>query len=188
MAKVLSNIIGYGGDASGVWVAPKGTTGPVDLVTALNASYKEAGWLSEDGVSVSRDEDRQTFRAHQGGKIVKRKTASVDDTIKFQCLETNAVTLGLLYKQTVPAKTGVAPNEIVTISVTNQTVNDERAWVVDEIGDDGTKMRYVIPNGSVGLTADIVYKTDEMTVYEFTLGINGDYTVITNAAGVITPA
>jgi hypothetical protein len=183
MAKVLANIIGYGGDASGVWVAPKGTTGPTGL-TAPAAGFKEVGWLSEDGVSISRDEDRQTFRAHQGGKIVKRKTASVDDTIKFQCLETNAVVLGLLYKQTVPA----AVTGVVTISVANQTVNDERAWVVDEKGDDGSTMRYVIPNGTVGLTADIVYKTDEMTVYEFTLGINGDYTVITDAAGVVTPA
>ena len=184
MSKVLANIVGYGGDASGVWVAPKGTTGPTDLA-APGATFKEAGWLSEDGISVSRDEARETFRAHQGGKIVKRKTSSVDDTIKFQCLETNAVVLGLLYKTaTLPA----AVTGVVTIPVTNQTVNDERAWIVDEKGDDGTTMRYVIPNGTVGLTADIVYKTDEMTIYEFTLGINGDYSVITDAAGVATPA
>ena len=31
MAKVLANIVGYGGDASGVWVAPKGTTAPVGM-------------------------------------------------------------------------------------------------------------------------------------------------------------
>jgi len=184
MAKVLSNIIGYGGDASGVWTAPKGTTGPTGL-TAPTTPYKEVGWLSEDGVSVSRDEDRQTFRAHQGGKVVKRKTASVDDSIKFQCLETNAVVLGLLYKT---ASLPAAVTGVVTIPVANQTVNDERAWIVDEKGDDGSTMRYVIPNGTVGLTADIVYKTDEMTVYEFTLGINGDYSVITDAAAVVTPA
>lgn len=183
MAKVLANIIGYGGDASGVWVAPKGTTGPTDL-TAPSAPHKELGWLSEDGVSVARDEDRQTFRAHQGGKIVKRKTASVDESIKFQCLETNAVVLGLLYKGATPTiTTGVA-----RYTVANQTVNDERSWVVDEIGDDGSTLRYVIPNGTVGLTADIVFKTDEMTVYEFTLGINGDYFVITDADAVVTPA
>ena len=76
---------------------------------------------------------------------------------------------------------------VVTIPVTNQTVNDERAWVVDEIGDDGTATRYVIPNGSVS-TGEVVYKTDEMTVYEFTIGINGDYEVRTTAAGVVTPA
>jgi hypothetical protein len=182
MAKVLANIIGYGGDASGVWVAPLGTTGPTGLA-APSGTFKEVGWISEDGVSLSRDEERVVFKAHQGGKVVKRKTASVDDSIKFQCLETNAIVLGLLYKQTVPA----AVSGVVTIPVANQTVNDNRAWVVDEIGDDGTTMRYVIPSGSVGITADIVFKTDEMTIYEFTLGINGDYSTITNAAAVVTP-
>lgn len=182
MAKNLAAIIGYGGSSSGVWVAPKGTTGPTTLA-APSGTYTEAGWLSEDGVSLLRDEERVAFKAHQGGTVVKRKTASVDDSIKFQCLETNAVVMGLLYKQAVPA----AVSGVVTIPVTNQTVNDDRAWVVDEEGDDGTTMRYVIPSGSVGLSADIVYKTDEMTIYEFTLGINGDYSVLTDAAAVVTP-
>lgn len=182
MAKVLANIVGYGGDASGVWVAPLGTTAPTAMA-APSATYKEVGWLSEDGISVGRSEDRKVFKAHQGGKIVKRKTASVDDTIKFQCLETNAVVMGLRYKQTVPA----AVTGVVTIPVTNQTVNDNRAWVIDEIGDDGTVTRYIIPSGSVEGSGDLVYKTDEMTVYEFTLGINGDYEVRTTAAGVVTP-
>ena len=183
MAKNLAAVLSGGGDATGVWVAPKGTTGPTDLATP-SATYKEAGWLSEDGVSVGRNEDRKVFKAHQGGKTVKRKTASVEDTIKFQCLETNAVTLGLLYKKaTLPA----AVAGVVTIPVTNQTVTDDRAWVIDEILDDGSTMRYVIPSGSVGSSADIVYKTDEMTVYEFELGINGDYNVVTNVPAVVTP-
>lgn len=183
MAKLIANIIGYGGDASGVWVAPLGTTAPTAMA-APSASYKELGWLSDTGIAAGRAEDRKTFRAHQGGKIVKRKTASVDDTIKFQCLETNAAVVGLKYKQTVPA----AVTGVVTIPVTNQTVNDNRAWVIDEVGDDGTLTRFVIPSGSVEGTGDIVYKTDDMTVYEFTLGINGDYEIRTTAAAVVTPA
>jgi hypothetical protein len=179
MAKDLANILGGGGDASAVWVGPKGTTGPTAL-EAPAAGFNEVGWLSEDGVSFSRAEDKQVFRAHQGGKIVKRKTSSVDDTFKFQCLETTAITLGLLYKgQTPTVATGVA-----TIHVTNQTINDERAWVLDEHLDDGSTIRYVIPSGTAETTAEVVWKTDEMTVYEFTVGVNGDYTVVTDAPAV----
>ena len=187
MSKDLANIIGYGADASGVWVAPKGTTAPVGLA-APASGFKEAGWLSEDGVAFGRSEDKKVFKAHQGGKIVKRMTASVDDTFKFQCLETNAVVLGLRFKGATQTKTGTVPDEIVTINVTGQTLNDERAWVVDEAGDDGSTTRYIIPNGVAESTADLVYKTDEMTVYEFTVGINGDYTIVTDAPGVVTPA
>ena len=178
--KNLSNILGGGGDDSAVWVAAKGSTLPTTLADPA-APFASAGWLSEDGIAFARSEDRQTFKAHQGGKIVKRKTASTDDTFKFQCLETTALVLGLLYKGAAPTvATGVA-----TITVANQTVNDERAWVLDEKLDDGSTMRYAIPTGSAELTGDVVWKTDEMTVYEFTVGVNGDYFVITDAPGVV---
>lgn len=179
MAKDLAAVLSGGGDLTAVWVAPKGTTGPTALA-APGVGYVEAGWLSEDGITVGRSEDRKVFRAHQGGKIVKRKTASVDDTIKFQCLETNAVVLGLRFKGVTPTvATGVA-----TYNVANQTQSDERAWVVDEIMDDGSTERYVIPDGSVE-GGDVVYKTDEMTVREFTIGINGDYLYITDVPAVV---
>ena len=178
--KNLANILGGGGDDSAVWVAAKGSTLPTTLADPVSP-FESAGWLSEDGISFARSEDRQTFKAHQGGTVVKRKTSSTDDTFKFQCLETNALVLGLLYKGATPTvATGVA-----TIAVANQTANDERAWVIDEFLDDGSQLRYVIPNGSAQLTADVVWKTDEMTVYEFTVGVNGGYTVITDAPGVV---
>jgi hypothetical protein len=63
-------------------------------------------------------------------------------------------------------------------------VTDERAWVIDEVLDDGSTMRYVIPSGTAETTAEVVWKTDEMTVYEFTVGVNGDYTVVTDAPAV----
>lgn len=180
MAKDLANILGGGGDASAVHVAPPGTTGPTTLA-APGVGFEEVGWLSEDGITFARSEDRQVFRGHQGGVVVKRRTASTDDTFKFQCLETTALTLGLLYKGQAPTvATGVA-----TINVTNQTVNDDRAWVIDERLDDGSTMRYVIPNGTAETTADVVWKNNELTVYEFTVGVNGDYKVITDAPAVV---
>jgi hypothetical protein len=178
--KDLANILGGGGDDSAVWVAAKGSTLPTTLADPASP-FESVGWLSVDGISFARSEDRQTFRAHQGGTIVKRKTTGVDDTFKFQCLETTALTLGLLYKGATPTvATGVA-----TIAVTNQAVADERAWVLDEFLDDGSQLRYVIPVGSAELTAEVAWKTDDMTVYEFTVGVNGDYTVITDAPAVI---
>lgn len=178
--KDLANILGGGGDDSAVWVAAKGSTLPTTLADPVSP-FESVGWLSTDGVSFGRSEDRNVFRGHQGGAIVKRKTASVDDTFKFQCLETTALTLGLLYKGRTPTvATGVA-----TITVTNQAVPDERAWVIDEFLDDGSVMRYVIPVGSAELTAEVAWKTDDMTVYEFTVGVNGDYFVITDAPAVV---
>lgn len=178
--KDLTNILGGGGDDSAVWVAAKGSTLPTTLADPVSP-FESVGWLSEDGISLARSEDRQTYRGHQGGSIVKRKTASVDDTFKFQCLETTALTLGLVYKGQTPA----VVSGIATITVDNQTVTDERAWVFDEFLDDGSVMRYVVPNGSAELTAEIQWKHNDLTVYEFTVGVNGSYKVITDAPAVI---
>lgn len=180
MAKDIANILGGGGDDSDVFVAPKGTTLPTDLA-APGVGFEGVGWLSEDGISVGRSEDRKVFRGHQGGKIVKRKTSSTDDTFKFQCLEKTALVLGLMYKGQTPTVTaGVAK-----ITVANQTAQDDRAWVIDEYLDDGSQERWVIPSGSAELTATIDFKTDDMTVYEFTVGVNGDYFHYTDAPGVV---
>lgn len=179
-AKDATNILGGGGDDSAVWVAALGSTLPTGIADPVSP-FAAVGLLSDDGISFNRDEDRQVYRAHQGGLIVKRRTASVDDKFKFQCLETTALTYGLIYKgQAVTVATGVG-----TISVANQTRNDDRAWVVDEWLDNGKLMRYVIPNGSAELTAEIAWKTTDLTMYEFTVGVNGNYSIISNAAHII---
>lgn len=178
--KDLANILGGGGDDSAVWVAAKGSTLPTTLADPASP-FASVGWLSEDGVGFARSEDRQVYRGHQGGSIVKRKTASVDDTFKFQCLETTALTLGLVYKGQEP----VVATGVGTITVEDQTVSDERAFVFDEYLDDGSVMRYVVPNGSAELTAEIAWKHNDLTVYEFTVGVNGSYFVITDAPAVV---
>lgn len=180
MSKTLGNIRVYGDSASGVWVAPKGTTGPTTLA-APSGTYKELGWLSEDGVDNDRSEESTKFKGWQGGGIVRVKSTSVEDTWRFQCLEETATTLGLLYKGQVPTvATGVG-----TITVTNQVVTDERAWVIDVVDGSVTK-RYVIPSGVAQLTSAIAHKNDDMTVLEFTVTAQGDYFVLSNNSAVIS--
>src|SRR5690349_18869775 len=122
MAKDRDNIRIYGDDASGVYVADKGTTGPTTLA-APGVGFTEVGWLSEDGIDVSREANTVEFTAFQGGTIVRKKRTSVKDTFKFVCLEETALTMGLALAGVVPTTaTGVD-----TFAVTNQTASDERA-------------------------------------------------------------
>lgn len=181
MAKVYDNIRIYGDADSGVWVAPKGTTLPTDL-GALDAEFTELGWLSEDGISVDRSEEATTHRAYQGGAIVRRKKTSVEDSFTFQCLEETATTLGLYYAGQAPT----VADGVAKIEVKNQTATDERAWVVDVV-DGSVKKRYVVPVGTVS-TGSVVHSNSEMTVYEFTVTIQGEYEVYTNSPGVVGAA
>ena len=177
MTKVYDNIRVYGDLDSAVYVAPKGVTLPADLEEP-GVDFTELGWLSEDGISEIRSEDVQTFRAYQGGTVVRRKKTSVEDSISFQCLEETATVLGLRYAGVEPEVTG----GVAKITVANQTRDDSRAFVVDVVDGDYTK-RYVIPVGYVG-TGSVVHSNSAMTIYEFTVTIQGDYDILTNSPGV----
>lgn len=177
MAKDRDNVRIYGDDASGVWVAPKGTTGPTTLA-APGAGFVEVGWLDDDaGVDVERTEEVSEFKAWQGGTTLRKKVTSVEDSFKFVCLEETALTMGLYYKgATVTTATGVD-----TIAVTNQAVSDERAWVVDFVDGAVTK-RYVVPSGEVTGRETISHKNSELTMLAFTVTIYGDYQILKTAA------
>jgi hypothetical protein len=181
MAKDLTKIRIYGDTTGGAWVAPKGTTGPTALA-APAAGFVEVGWISEDGISQERSQDATSFRAWQGGQVVRRKITNTEDTFSFQALETNAVTHGLMFRgQTPTIATGVA-----TTTVQNQSVTDERAWVFDMVDGSITK-RYVVPSGAYELTGTIVARNDEMTVHEFTVTPQGAYFHITNDPAIAGP-
>lgn len=178
MAKVRDNIRIYGDDPSGVWVAPKGTTGPTAL-EAPPAGFDELGWLSEDGVDFDQDIDSEDFKAHQGAATVRRKVTGVDRKFTFQCLEETALVLGiahpgLVFTETAPAS-GVFRG---TVPAGHATV--ERAWVIDEVDGEVTK-RYVAPTGEATLSSAVAHKNDEMTVYEFELTLLGEWDIITNS-------
>ena len=176
MAKDRDNVRIYGDDASGVWVADKGTTGPTTLA-APGAGFAEVGWLSEDGVDLDRSEDVAEFKGWQGGKTLRKKVTSQEDTFKFVALEETALTMGLYYKGvTATTATGVD-----TFHITNQAVSDERAWVVD-FYDGAVQKRFVIPSGEVTGRATVSHKNSDLTMYEFTVTIYGDYSILKTAA------
>lgn len=173
MAKDLDNVRIYDGEAGGVWVAPKGTTGPTDL-TAPPAGFEELGWISQDGISESAEINAETFRAWQGAKVLRRKITQNDRTFSFQCMEENATIHGLKYRGQAPVvSTGVA-----TTTVTEQTANDTRAWVMDMYDGDIQK-RFVIPAGEYEQTGTIQYR-NAPTIHEYSVTPIGDYFEITD--------
>lgn len=178
MAKVYDNVRVYGDLDSAVYVGDKGSTLPTDL-SEPGPDFTELGWLSEDGIGDNRSEDAQTFRAYQGGTIVRRKTTSVEDSITFQALEETATVMGLRYAGQEPEVT----DGVARIKVENQTAENARAFIIDVVDNETTK-RYAIPVGHVG-SGSVAHSNSAMTVYEFTVTIQGDYEIITDSPGVV---
>ncbi|WP_040281437.1 hypothetical protein [Tessaracoccus massiliensis] len=179
MAKNLENVRIYGDEAGGAWVAPRGTTGPTGL-DEPPAGFVEIGWLSEDGIDESLDQNSEPFRAWQGAKIVRRKVTSSDTTFKFQALEENLAVHGLKYRGQEPVvATGVA-----TTTVKDQVASDTRAWVFDMLDGDVHK-RYVIPAGDYARTGTIQHRNAAMTIHEFEVTPIGDWFEITDNPAIV---
>lgn len=177
MPKTLANVRIYGDNAGAVAVAPKGTTPPVDLAAISTVpAYLEVGWISEDGVPVSRESSSSPFRAWQGGTIVRRRVTSNEDTFKFQMLEETRLAYGLYY----PGATFTAVvGGITRIGVKAGAVSDVRAWLLDFV-DGGVQKRYVIPTAEITARGTIPHKNDAMTIFDYTCTIYGDFEIVTN--------
>ena len=174
MTKNLANIRIYGDQDSAVYVGDKGTTLPVDLA-APGAGLGDLGWLSEDGTDISREVSSTDFTAWQGGTIVRSKITGTKNTLKVTALEETAISLGLYY----PGMTATTTGGVTRMSVPGGSKSNEKALVVDFIDDTVTK-RYSIPRAEVTGLGTVSHKNSDMTMYEFTFTIYGDFEIITN--------
>lgn len=182
MSKNQDNVRIFGDEAGGVWVAPRGTTGPVDL-DELDSAFVELGWLSEDGIDESQSQNAEAYRAWQGAKIVRRKVTTSDTTFRFQCLETNAATNGLKYRGQVAE----VSNGVAVTTVKDQTRADTRAWVMDMVDGEITK-RYVLPAGDYSVTGTIQHRNAGITILEVEVTPIGDWFEITDDPALVGEA
>lgn len=181
MANDVSNILIFGHDDAKVWTGSLGTTAPVGLA-APGAGWDDLGWLSDEGISLSDTPDQTDFYAHQGGTLVASVITRDERSIKFQCLESTAKQLGLFYSGLTMASSGsYYGGEIKgSRSISRAFIYDD--YAINQALPDGSPIheRYVIPKGTVSDKADLVYKRDEMRIWEFTVKILGSYFFYTN--------
>jgi hypothetical protein len=178
VTKNLANIRIYGDQDSAVYIADKGTTGPTTLA-APAVDYADLGWISEDGTEVGREISSTDFTAWQGGTIVRSKVSGTKNTIKVTALEETAISLGLYY----PGMTATTTTGVTRMTIPGGSKSNEKALVVDFLDDDVTK-RYAIPRAEVTSVGAVGHKNTDMTMYEFTFTIYGDFEIISNNPAV----
>lgn len=169
----------FGSDDDKVYVGPVGSTLPTTLA-APAATLVDAGWLHTDGFTIGQDATVNKFRGHQGGRVVRTKVSESGRTVQFQCLETTALTLGLQLN----IKTRTTATQVTTMTVSTSTKIEARALVIDTFDIDGratpVQYRYVIPRAEIGERSEFKLAGTDITAYNFTAEIIGDFFIITN--------
>lgn len=173
------NVRSAGGDLDSVWVGKLGAVMPDGMT--VPEEHANIGWLSDEGIELGHDDNTETFNGHQGGKVVRKKVTTSEDTFKFTALESTALTYGLIHDIRSRTTEGSGANGTYTrMKVTgSKKQNDRRSWIVD-LWDGDIWERYLIPSGEVGERPTVNATNSDLKTYEFTVTVYGSYEILTN--------
>jgi hypothetical protein len=138
---------------------------PTDATTGLNAAiYKEIGALTDEGITDSTSQDTNDIFMWQGNVLAASLPGEYSKTFQFAALETNLITLGVQYAGSTITQTAYG------VSIAEKPpVVDKRAWVLHGISDSGKLQRIVVPLGQVTERGDVVWSSQDVTVYAWTI-------------------
>ena len=162
-----------GNVAGAVFVAPKGTAVPTDATTTLAATYKCLGHVSEDGLTMTFNQDSDT-EYDWAGVPVNQTFSNLTDTYKLKLLEIlNPEVLKAVYGDDAVTGTSATADGGIKVAAGAHTP-ESRVWVFDMILKGNVLKRIVIPDGVVTEIGDTTYKGDESSGYELTISANDD--------------
>jgi hypothetical protein len=166
-----------GADGTGLaWFAPIGTTAPTDATTALNAGFLNAGGISEDGLTVSFEEDTTDIRFYGSRAIQRRVTTNESQTFGITFMEHNETALAIYHKK---ALNSISPAVSTgAFSLTTGAAAAENYAAVFQIVDDDRLTRIYAPNVEVTGRGDLQYSAGNPVQFEVT------FTAYPNSSGV----
>lgn len=155
-----------------IYSAPLGTALPIDAKTALAATYKSLGYVSEDGLSNENSPESESIKAWGGDTVLVTQT-SKEDKFTFTLIEsTNIDVLKEIYgNDNVIGSLSTMAGIKVTA---NSTPLEPHVLVIDMILKGGLVKRIVIPNGTVSEVGTIEYIDDDAVGYETTIAATPD--------------
>jgi len=155
-----------------VSVAATGSTAPTTAESALAAAFHDLGYVSEDGVTETRDRSSDSIKAWQNADIVRETITEASLTYKLVLIETKKDTVELFYGSAVTPADG-------SLIVVPANTGGRKAYVLDVIdGDDF--IRTWIPQGEIIEVGEQVYANGEPIGYEVTIRAYPDSSLTTS--------
>jgi len=147
-------------------VGPTTASAPTAVSSALTG-FAGLGYVSEDGVTESRDRSTNDIKAWQNADTVRTVVTEANLSYSFRLIETNTATLELFYGSAAAAG---------DLTVVPASTGGRKSFVIDVV--DGTELlRIYIPQGEVSEVGDVVYASGEAIGYEVTVRAYPDATL-----------
>jgi hypothetical protein len=153
--------------------APLGTALPTTPIVAPNVAFKDLGYISEDGISLSQASSWEKIR-DWGGDQVRTFLSDFTGTLQWTFLETQDDALTATYGAdniTITAAT-VSTGKYTAVKL-NSTEAPAGSWLFNmadsATGDAARTMRIVVPNGQITERGDISFSRNQAIMYPVTL-------------------
>lgn len=155
--------------SGGIYLAPIGSTAPTSVSSALDAAYKSAGYIGEDGVTEGGERSTTKIKAW-GGDVVKVVQDEHSLTYTFRFIEAmNGDVLKAVHGDanvTTTAAT-VSSGTIHEVKVTSDTL--PHFQLVFEIKDDNNRIRISAEDAQITEVGEITYADSDVIGYEVTV-------------------
>lgn len=162
MPVALKSIFAGGPDqlvTGAILSAPTGTALPTDETTALNALFKDSGYISDGGLKIGSNQNSTEIN-DWSGNVVRTIMAGYGNQLTWEHLEWNEQSLKNFLGDanvTVTATTGTPTKITAKFNGDEMPVKE----YVFNIKDGVRKLRVVVPNGQVSERGEITFiKTD----------------------------
>jgi hypothetical protein len=163
MGNAANALIGVNG---AVYRGAADSTLPTDNTTALDATFKDLGYISDSGVTQKISTNSTTISAWQNGDTVRTVQTSQDLTYEFAMLETTDETLSTFYGD--DNFTAATASQGYIVKVTGEQ-GVRGTWVLEVEDGENPTVRVVLPDAQVTARGDIVWKSDTVISYDVTL-------------------
>lgn len=163
MANTASNVVvGKPKASGGVYAGATSATLPTTPTSSLHSSLTGLGYVTEDGLTMTKGGDNSPIRAWGGDEIRNIRT---NDSLTFSWsfLETSIAVLKEVYGQD-----NVTSASIVNTITLNSDQLDNRAYVFEMLDGD-TAFRIVVPNGQITDTTDVSFTDGDPVSFGVTL-------------------
>jgi len=148
---------------------PLGSTLPTSM-TAWAAPIVNLGYISDDGITESRSEDRQEFTSWQSLVPIRTEITKRQTTFETTLWESNWNTVSLYYQVGLTDVTTDLTGDIdvIIFDEKGKPKRDLRVFGVDVV-DDVYARRAILPYGEVTERGDLIYKSDTLIGYPVTI-------------------
>ena len=170
MTVALKSIFAGGPDqlvTGAILSAVTGTALPVDETTALNASFKDSGYISDAGLKVGTNQSSTDIK-DWSGNVVRSILAEYGNTLTWEHLEWNEQSLKNFLGDANVTVTQVVGSPTKITARFNGDEMPVKEWVFN-IKDGIRKIRVVVPNGQVSERGEISFVKTEAVKLPITL-------------------